>query len=103
MTNSLPPPVREAVDRLLEVAVRDTGQSRRCSDFLLSWWNAEECGRWDPLDLWGLDLSLRRDVLCVLTYLATPDARYPDNLGYKAQFDRLVRDWRPHLVGEPPR
>ena len=101
MTNTLPPPVREAVDRLLEVAGRDTGQSRKCRDFLLSWWNAEAFGGWNPIDLWGLDLGLRQDILRVLVYLATPGACYPDSLGYKMAFDGLVRDWRPHLVGSP--
>lgn len=97
MPRTLPEPVKGAVDRLLEVASRDTGQSRRCADFLLSWWNAEKCGGWDPVDLWGLDLSLRRDVLQVVAYLASDDAYYPDNVGLGLQFDRLVRERRPHL------
>lgn len=98
MIHTLPDDTRATLDRLLEVAYRDTGQSRRVADFLLSWWNAEECGGWDPLDLWGLDATLKMDVLRVLHYLATPLACYPDTLGYKAQFDRLVRERRPHLV-----
>lgn len=97
MPRALPDPVKEAVDRLLEVASRDTGQSRKCADFLLSWWNAKECGGWNPVDLWGLDLSLRRDVLQVVAYLASANAYYPDNLGYGPQFGRLVRERRPHL------
>nr|WP_237049555.1 hypothetical protein [Lysobacter oculi] len=63
----------------------------------MSWWNAEKCGGWDPVDLWGLDLSLRRDVLQVVAYLASDDAYYPDNVGLGLQFDRLVRERRPHL------
>ena len=100
MAQMLTSPFREALDNLLDVASRDTGQSRICSNFLLSWWNAEECGGWDPVDLWGLDLELRADILRMLAYLATPNARYPDNLGYKAQFEALVRSWRPHLFGK---
>lgn len=103
MPRTLPEPVKGAVDRLLEVASRDTGQSRRCADFLLSWWNAEKCGGWDPVDLWGLDLSLRRDVLQVVAYLASADPYYPDNLGYGPQFDRLVRERRPHLFDRATR
>ena len=103
MPRTLPEPVKGAVDRLLEVASRDTGQSRRCADFLLSWWNAEKCGGWDPVDLWGLDLSLRRDVLQVVAYLASDDAYYPDNVGLGLQFDRLVRERRPHLFDRATR
>lgn len=98
MHSKLPDDTRAALERLLEVAYRDTGQSRRIADFLLSWWNAEECGGWDPVDLWGLDAALKLDVLRVLHYLARPLACYPDTLGYKAQFDRLVRERRPHLL-----
>lgn len=101
MAQTLPAPVHEALDNLIEVASRDTGQSRLCSNFLLSWWNAESCGGWNPVELWGLDRKLKEDVLCVLTYLATPNAMYPDNLGYKAQFEDLVRNWRPHLFDKP--
>ena len=91
----------EALDRLLEVARRDTGQSRRVADFLLSWWNADTCGGWNPVDMWGLDTEICLDILRLVIYLARPGACYPDTLGYKAEFDRLVRDWRPHLVDKP--
>jgi hypothetical protein len=37
----------EAVARLIEIAERDTGQSRRVANFLLAWHNAEENGGWD--------------------------------------------------------
>ncbi len=83
MTRQLPPAIRDALDHLLEVASRDTGQSRHCSNFLLSWGNAERCGGWNPVERWGLDLALRADILRMVAYLATPDAMYPDNLGYK--------------------
>lgn len=89
--------VREALDRLLEVAYRDTGQGRRVADFLLSWWNAGACGKFDPTDLWGLDMPLRVDVLRIVAFIAV-EQRYPDTLGYGPQFERLVAEWRPHLV-----
>lgn len=41
----------EALGRLLEIAQRDSGQSRRGANFLLAWYNAEENGGWDPADL----------------------------------------------------
>ena len=81
---------RDALERLLDVAGRDTGQSRRVADFLLSWWNAATCGGWNPVDLWGLDPALRLDILRLVVYLARPGACYPDTLGYKPAFERLV-------------
>ena len=80
------------------MAGRDTGQSRRVADFLLSWWNAATCGGWNPVDLWGLDPALRLDILRLVVYLARPGACYPDTLGYKPAFERLVHEWRPHLI-----
>ncbi len=88
---------RAALERLLEVAYRDTGQSRRVSDFLLSWWNANECGGFDMTDLWGLDTSLMCDVLVIIVAIAKLQA-YPDTLGYELQFNRLIRTWRPQLL-----
>jgi hypothetical protein len=46
---------RAALERLIRIANRDTGQSRRVASFLLAWWNAEECGGFDLTDLWGID------------------------------------------------
>lgn len=91
---------KAALERLLDVAWRDTGQSRRVADFLLSWWSAETCGKFDPTDLWGLDTAIRVDVLTILIFIASHQ-RYPDSLGYGPQFERLVAEWRPHLVASP--
>jgi hypothetical protein len=41
----------EALTRLIEIAQKDTGQSRRVADFLLAWHNAAENGGWDVTDL----------------------------------------------------
>jgi hypothetical protein len=35
---------RAALERLIQIAQRDTGQSRKVANFLLAWWNADECG-----------------------------------------------------------
>lgn len=86
-----------ALNRLLRVAYSDTGQSKRVADFLLSWWNAATCGGWDPTDLWALDYEISEDILMLLRGIDTCRS-YPDTLGYKAQFERLVREWRPHLI-----
>lgn len=92
---------RAALDRLLEIASRDTGQSRRCADFLLSWWNAESCGGFDPTDLWGVDLQIKRDMVRMLSFIAL-NPHYPDALGYRAEFEALVEQWRPDLCQPKP-
>ncbi len=86
-----------ALARLLSVAYQDTGQSRRVVSFLLAWWNAGTCGGFDLTDMWGLDQSLREDILCVFTFVAF-DQNYPDTLGRSREFLRVLRRWRPHLL-----
>jgi len=49
-----------ALERLFQIALRDTGQSRRVANFLLAWHNAEENGGWDPVDLWNVDDAIAR-------------------------------------------
>lgn len=90
---------KAALERLLYVGSRDSGQSRRVTDFLLSWWNAETCGKFDPTDMWGLDADIRVDVVTVLIFISGHQ-NYPDALGYGPQFNRLVAEWRPHLVNK---
>lgn len=92
----LDPAERAALDRLIIVALRGTGQSRIVADFLLSWWNSSECGAFDPTELWGLDKEIGEDVCLIFRAIASI-ARYPDALGYEKQFDRMVRLWRPRL------
>jgi hypothetical protein len=55
----------EALERLLRVARKDTGQARRVADFLLAWHNAEENGGWDPVDLWNVDDAIAEDMRTV--------------------------------------
>ncbi|WP_175982998.1 DUF7673 family protein [Caballeronia zhejiangensis] len=88
---------RAALDRLLVYARGDTGQSRRVADFLLAWWNAEECGGFDIAATWGLDADIAADVVIVFA-LAVRAGGYPDTLGYGPQFEAIVRDWRPGLM-----
>ena len=87
---------RQALERLIAIAKRDTGQSRRVADFLLSWWNSETCGGWDITDVWSLDRAITEDIFVVLR-LVTQEWAYPDNLGYKDDFQGILRQWRPHL------
>lgn len=93
--------IEEALLRLLDVAYRDTGQSRRVASFLLAWWNADTCGGFDLTDLWGLDQSLREDMVRVFTFVAF-DQHYPDTLGWRQEFGIVLRRWRPHLVDAVP-
>lgn len=90
---------KAALDRLITVALRGTGQSRIIANFLLSWWNSGECGAFNPIQLWGLDRELADDVCLIFRAIASM-AKYPDALGYGERFDRIVRLWRPQLFAK---
>jgi hypothetical protein len=89
----------EALIRLLEIARRDTGQSRRVADFLLAWYNAEENGGWDPVDLWRLDTAIVNDILTVLRLIAASH-RYPDDHGFQKEIEAVWKLWRGTTVKE---
>ncbi|WP_334022016.1 hypothetical protein [Burkholderia orbicola] len=91
------PAERAALERLVEHARGDTGQSRRVADFLLAWWNAGQCGSYDLTTAWGVDDTIMDD-MCVVFRLASRANSYPDTLGYGPQFEAIVRAWRPELV-----
>ncbi|KRC69340.1 hypothetical protein ASE30_18530 [Achromobacter sp. Root83] len=84
--------------RLINVAQRDTGQSKRVADFLLSWWNATSCGGFDLTDFWSVDAEIADDMLVVIGLIRQTRA-YPDTLGTEIheQFKALVALWRPAL------
>jgi len=88
---------RTALERLINIAQRDTGQSRRVADFLLAWWNAGECGSFDLTNLWGVDSAIALDMVTVFALIARAH-NYPDSLGYGGQFEQIVAAWRPELV-----
>lgn len=88
-----------ALERLIDVANRDTGQSRRVANFLLAWWNAKECGGFNLTDLWGLDSAIAADIATTFALINRIN-HYPDSLGYEKDFGTLVRNWRPELLGE---
>jgi hypothetical protein len=79
MTDTLPDAAKAALDRLIGIAQRDTGQSRNVANFLLAWWNASECGGFDLTELWGVDAAIAAEVLAVFAILPAfryyPDAR----------------------------
>ena len=55
MSAAIPVRAKAALERLIRIAQRDTGQSRMVAEFLLSWWNAANCGGFDLNTLWGVD------------------------------------------------
>lgn len=87
---------RAALERLIAIAKRDTGQARRVANFLLAWWNAEECGGFDLTDIWQVDTAIAADFVTVFLLIAGGHS-YPDTLGYGADFERIVKLWRPAL------
>lgn len=86
---------RAAIERLIEVAKGDSGQSRRVANFLLAWWNAAECGGFDFTDAWGCDPQIQRDMAVVFAAIVCT-AAYPDDrkLGYGTEFSQLAHAWR---------
>ena len=86
-----------ALRRLIEIARRDTGQSRRVADFLLAWWNAAQCGGFDLTTLFSVDDSIAADMVTVFALIARLST-YPDTLGFGKDFEVIVREWRPELV-----
>ena len=86
---------RAALERLIRVAQGRTGQSR-VADFLLAWWNAEECGGFALTDVWGVDTAIAEDMLQVFALVAAWQ-HYSDTLGYRKQFEAIIRAWRPDL------
>jgi ParB family transcriptional regulator, chromosome partitioning protein len=82
-----------ALERLLRIARRDTGQSKRVADFLLAWHNAPENGGWDPVDLWSVDAAIADDMLQVIR-LIRESHRYPGDLGLEEEITAVWRLWR---------
>ena len=82
-----------ALERLIQLALGNTGQSGRVASFLLAWWNAEECGGFDLTDLWRVDTAIATDMVTVFGMIAERN-HYQDTLGYGASFEKLVASWR---------
>jgi hypothetical protein len=86
----------KALRRLIEHAKRDSGQSQHVADFLLAWWNPAECGAFDLITMWGCDDAIVEDVITVFAFVARNN-KYPDTLGFAADFAAIIRLWRPQL------
>jgi hypothetical protein len=87
---------KAALERLIRIAHGHTGQSRMTAEFLLSWWNAANCGGFDLTTMWGVDTEIAADMVTVFGLVAACH-RYPDDLGYGEEFRRIVHAWRPAL------
>jgi len=93
-SSRVPPKSRAALERLIQIAQGDTGQSRIVANFLPAWWNATECGGFDLTDVWGVGTAIAVDMLRVFALVAGGQ-HYPDTLGYGKHFEAIVCTWRP--------
>ena len=84
-----------ALDKLIELARSDTGQARRAANFLLAWWNGEDCGYFPIADLFGVDATIATHMTTIIGFLGQHEgAIYPDAFGRKAEMIELVSRWR---------
>ena len=95
-TSDIPhPDAQAALDRLLSVALSDTGQSRIAANFLLAWWNASDWGGFDIADLFSVDRAIAADMASIFAYLGQHGvATYADAFGRRAEMVELIRLWR---------
>jgi len=96
MSTTIPSRQKAALERLIRIAQGDTGQSGMTAEFLLSWWNAANCGGFDLTTMWGVDTEIASDMVTVFGLVAVC-RYYPDDLGYGEEFRRIVQAWRPAL------
>jgi hypothetical protein len=86
--------VRFALEKLLNVAHSDTGQSRRAANFLLAWWNAEVHGGFDFSDLANVDREIGEDMVTIFAFLTREeDVVYPYD--YRSEIEKIIERWRP--------
>lgn len=79
-----------ALQRLIQVAKRDTGQSRRVANFLLAWFNAKVYGGFDLSELWGIDDEIVADIVLVSKLISKNPMRYPDAFEREADFTAII-------------
>jgi len=84
-----------ALDRLIDIARSDTGQARRVANFLLAWWNGEDCGHFPIADLFGVDSTIAAHITTIIGFLGQHEgAIYPDAFDRKTEILELVHRWR---------
>lgn len=82
-----------ALARLVQTAQQDTDQARHVADFLLAWHDAEKNGRWNLVDLWGVETPIAHDMLTLLRLIRDSDS-YPNGLGFSEEIANVWRAWR---------
>src|SRR4051794_36828732 len=76
------PEVKAALNRLLDLARSDTGQSARAANFLLAWWDGDSWGHFAVADLFGVDRDVAADMAIIFKFLGTHGgAIYVDAFG----------------------
>ena len=91
------PQVKLAIDRLIDIARSDTGQSARVANFLLAWWNGDDWGHFPISDLFGVDRAIATDMATIFAFLGQyPGAIYVHAFGelYREAMADLVKKWR---------
>src|SRR3546814_10818661 len=56
------PELKSALNRLIDLARADTGQSARVTNFLLAWWDGDQWGKFPLTDLFGVDRDVAADM-----------------------------------------
>lgn len=93
----VPPTDKEiaALRQLIVIAKSDTSQSSKVADFLLSWWNAEECGGFDMRNIWGVDRRIADDMVTVFGLVRRVHLDPLDiDPTFNADFKEIIRYWR---------
>src|SRR3546814_4763295 len=72
-----------AIGRLLAIAMpptraAETGASWKVADFLLAWWNGDECGHFPIIHLCNVDAVIAEYMLTIMAYLAQESTTYAD-------------------------
>lgn len=86
--------VGAAIGRLLAIAMpatraAETGASLKVADFLLAWWNGEDCGHFPIIHLCNLDAIIAEDMLTIMPWLAQESTTYADAWGYRDAMGEL--------------
>lgn len=88
----------QALNRLVSIALRDSGQSRVLGRFLLGVYNGEDFP-FELSDLRRLDLPLFEDCLKVLMMDYSPDLEVHERIQGGSQiWQRLIEQWAPETL-----
>src|SRR3546814_16528698 len=63
------PELKSALNRMIDLASADTGQSARVTYFLLAWWDGEQWGHFQLTDPFGVDRAVAADLVTVFAFI----------------------------------